>query len=71
VSSRPKIRSLPVVAAALDDQVVEADESVLTGPHTSKMEPVVGIPEYSATMPREGLFGVTLTPVIPLGAFMR
>src|ERR1041385_6457663 len=71
VSARPNPKSLVVVAVEGEAQVVEAMLWLATAPHTSTVTPLAGMPEYSATIVRDGWLGVTLIPVMPLGAFAR
>jgi hypothetical protein len=70
VSAKPKIKSLVVVAVAVEDQLVTEVVWLFTGPQTSRAAVDV-IPEYSPTIARDGLLGVTLIPVIPLGTLTR
>jgi hypothetical protein len=71
VSAIPNTTSLAVVVVAGEVQLVTPLVWLFTVPQTSRTVPLVGIPEYSATIARVGTVVVIFTVVIPLGAFSR
>ena len=71
MSAKPKTKSLAVVVVAVDDQLVDAVVCVFAVPQTSRTAPLVGIPEYSATIVRDHGWELLVIPVIPLGAFSK